>query len=185
MEQDELLRRVVDALERLDLPYLITGSIATILYGEPRFTNDIDIVVQLPPNRIDDLAEAFPSDQFYLDSERIQQAIASKGQFNIIHPASGLKIDIIIPAMDEFDQSRFARAVRVHPADDYEATFASAEDVIIKKMQFFAEGGSEKHLRDIASVLRISAADIDRDYVANWSDRLGLREIWDLILNQL
>ena len=65
------------------------------------------------------------------------------------------------------------------------STFASAEDVIVKKLQFYAEGGSDKHLRDIASVLRISGAEVDRDYVTGWADRLGVRETWDLILDQL
>ena len=185
MEQDELLRRAVETLERLNLTYLVTGSMATILYGEPRFTNDIDIVVQLNPNRVADFVQAFPSDEFYLDDERIRQAIESRGQFNIIHPASGLKVDVIIPEMDEFDRSRFARARRVRPAKDYEATFASAEDVIVKKLQFYADGGSDKHLRDIASVLRISRSEIDRDYVSEWADRLELREIWSLILDEL
>ena len=185
MEQDELLQRTVETLERLNLTYLVTGSMATILYGEPRFTNDIDIVVQLSAKRIGDFVQAFPSDEFYLDDERIRQAVESRGQFNVLHPASGLKIDVIIPEMDEFDRSRFTRARRVRPANDYEATFASAEDVIVKKLQFHAEGGSDKHLRDIASVLRISGADLDRDYVTEWADRLGLREIWDLILGQL
>lgn len=185
MEQDELLQRTVETLERLNLTYLVTGSMATILYGEPRFTNDIDIVVQLSAKRIGDFVQAFPSDEFYLDDERIRQAVESRGQFNVLHPASGLKIDVIIPEMDEFDRSRFTRARRVRPANDYEATFASAEDVIVKKLQFHAEGGSDKHLRDIASVLRISGADLDRDYVTEWADRLGLREIWDLILDQL
>ena len=185
MEQDELLQRTVETLERLNLTYLVTGSMATILYGEPRFTNDIDIVVQLSAKRIGDFVEAFPSDEFYLDDDRIRQAVENRGQFNVLHPASGLKIDVIIPEMDEFDRSRFTRARRVRPANDYEATFASAEDVIVKKLQFHAEGGSDKHLRDIASVLRISGADLDRDYVTEWADRLGLREIWDLILDQL
>lgn len=185
MEQDELLQRTVETLERLNLTYLVTGSMATILYGEPRFTNDIDIVVQLSAKRIGDFVQAFPSDEFYLDDERIRQAVESRGQFNVLHPASGLKIDVIIPEMDAFDRSRFTRARRVRPANDYEATFASAEDVIVKKLQFHAEGGSDKHLRDIASVLRISGADLDRDYVTEWADRLGLREIWDLILDQL
>jgi len=185
MEQDELLQRTVETLERLNLTYLVTGSMATILYGEPRFTNDIDIVVQLSAKRIGDFVQAFPSDEFYLDDELIRQAVESRGQFNVLHPASGLKIDVIIPEMDDFDRSRFTRARRVRPANDYEATFASAEDVIVKKLQFHAEGGSDKHLRDIASVLRISGADLDRDYVTEWADRLGVREIWDLILDQL
>jgi len=185
MEPDELLRLVVQALERLQLSYLITGSTATILYGEPRFTNDIDVVVKLSPNHIESLVEAFPREEFYLDPERARQAVANKGQFNIIHPSSGLKIDIIVPTMDAFDRSRFARATRVHPAEDYEATFASPEDVIVKKLQFYGAGGSDKHLRDVASVLRISSSAVDREYVTEWADRLGLREIWDQILDQL
>lgn len=184
MEQDELLRRVVHTLENLGIPYLITGSIATILYGEPRFTNHIDVVVQLTPDHTEALIEAFPADEFYLDPERIRHALAAKSQFNIIHPTSGLKIDFIIPAMDAFNRSRFARATRVSPADDYEASFASPEDVIIKKMLFYQDGGSDKHLRDIASVLLISSADVDRAYIADWADRLNLREIWNQILDQ-
>ena len=185
MEQDELLRRVVKALESLDLEYLITGAMATILYGEPRFTNDIDIVVQLPPECIDDLVEAFPGDEFYLEPERVRQAVRSRSQFNVIHPSSGLKIDFVIPAMDEFDRSRFSRARRLRPGPDYEASFAAPEDVIVKKLQVSGEGGSDKHLRDIASVLRISPSEVDREYVAAWADRLGLRDAWDLILDQL
>lgn len=117
--------------------------------------------------------------------ELLRRVVAAKSQFDILHPASGLKIDVMIPAMDAFDRSRFSRAARVHPADDYEATFASPEDVIVKKMQFYSAGGSDKHLRDIAGVLRISSAEIDRDYVTEWADRLGLREIWDRVLEEL
>ena len=182
MEQDELLRRVVDTLERLHLTYLVTGSIATILYGEPRFTNDIDVVVQLPLDCAEALVRAFPADEFYVDVERVRAAVTRRGQFNIIHPASGLKVDVMIPAMDDFDHSRFARVRRVRPADDLEADFAAPEDVIVKKLQAYAEGGSEKHLRDIGGVLRISSSDVDRDYVAAWAERLGVLEVWKLIL---
>jgi len=183
MTQDELLRRVVETLERLHLPYLVTGSIATILYGEPRFTNDIDIVVQLPAEAVETFSAAFPEGEFYLDAERIRSAIAYRGQFNVIHPASGLKVDVMIPAMDAFDRSRFARARRVHPADGLAAEFAAPEDVIVKKLEYYAAGGSEKHLRDIAGVLRISGTEVDRDYVATWAERLGVLDGWDRILD--
>jgi len=93
--------------------------------------------------------------------------------------------ELLRRVVDTLDRNRFQRATRVRPADDYEATFASPEDVIVKKLQFFQEGGSDKHLRDIASVLRVSTADIDRDYVAEWADRLGLREIWNQIVSQV
>jgi hypothetical protein len=183
MEQGELLRRVVDTLERLKLSYLVTGSIATTLYGEPRFTNDIDVVVQLPLDRAEALVQAFPADDFYVDAEQVRLAIARRGEFNIIHPASGLKVDVMIPAMDEFDLSRFARARRVRPAIGFEADFAAPEDVIVKKLKYYDDGGSEKHLRDIGGVLRISSSEVDRDYIATWAQRLGVLEVWKLILD--
>jgi hypothetical protein len=161
----------------------VTGSIATILYGEPRFTNDIDVVVQLPPEAVEAFCAAFPQGEFYLDAERILSAIARRGQFNVIHPASGLKVEVIIPAMDAFDRSRFTRVRRVHPAAGLAADFAAPEDVILKKLQYYAAGGSDKHLRDVAGVLRISGTDVDRDYVATWAERLGVLDAWHRILD--
>lgn len=184
MEQDELLRRVVETLERLRLPYLVTGSMATILYGEPRFTNDVDVVVQLPLAAVDALLEAFPAPEFYLDDEQIRSAIARQRQFNVIHPASGLKVDFIVPTMDAFDRSRFSRARRVTLGTGQESKFAAPEDVILKKLQYYAEGGSDKHLRDISGILRISPGEVDRDYVADWARRLGVLEIWEAILSR-
>jgi hypothetical protein len=181
VEQDELLRFAVGVLERLRLPYFVTGSIATIFYGEPRFTNDIDIVVDLAPERVGELCRAFPPEQFYVDEESARAAVERHGQFNVIHPASGLKVDIVVPEADEFNRSRFERTARVHPAADYEASFASVEDVILKKMDFYRRGGSEKHLQDIAGVLRISGERLDTGYIEDWASRLGLAEIWQAL----
>src|SRR6476620_9827495 len=93
MEQSELLRYVVTALERQGLRYLVTGSVATIFFGEPRFTNDIDIVLILPREQIAGFCRSFPFPEFYLSEEAVHQAVEHHGQFNIIHPVSGLKID--------------------------------------------------------------------------------------------
>lgn len=185
MEDRDLLRYAVEALERLGLRYLVTGSVATIFFGEPRFTVDIDIVVDLPPERIGDICAAFPPEEFYLSEETVRRAVRNRGQFNIIHPSSGLKIDIMIPAGTPFDRSRFGRAQRVRPGPDFDAAFASPEDVIVKKLEYYREGGSEKHLRDIAGVLRISGEAIDRSYIKEWAERLELEEIWQIILERL
>lgn len=185
MEPYELLRIVVEVLERLQIPYLITGSVASMAYGEPRLTNDIDIVTEIRPQHINDLLAAFPAPEYYLNEEIIREAIQIPGQFNIIHPASGLKIDMIIRQNTPFDQSRFARRKRLRPAKDYEADFAAPEDVILKKMEFYKEGGSEKHLRDITGILRISRDEVDRQYIARWAERLGVTEIWEAILRRL
>lgn len=185
MEQSELLRYVVAAIERLGLQYMVTGSVATIFYGEPRLTNDIDIVLALPPGRVKAFCREFPATEFYLDEEMVEQAVRDRGQFNIIHPASGLKIDVIIPEDTPFNRIRFVRASRVQPAEDYDASFASVEDVIIKKMEYYREGGSEKHLRDITGVLKISGDRLDRAYIAEWATKLGLESIWKAILSRV
>ena len=185
MEQAELLRHLVETLERLGVRYLVTGSVATIFYGEPRLTNDIDVVVALPSGKVKSLCQSFPFPEYYVDEGAVHTAVETCGQFNIIHPTSGLKIDVVVPADTAFNRSRFARVMRVKPTSDYDASFASAEDVIVKKMEYYREGGSEKHLGDIVGVLRISGDQIDRAYIADWAQRLGLSEIWRTILKRL
>jgi hypothetical protein len=178
VNQTELLRFVVDQLEDMGLRYFITGSIASISYGEARFTNDIDIVVDLPARRAADLCRRFPDDQFYVSEDAALDAARGHGQFNIIHPASGLKIDIIVPPPSEFTVERFVRAVRMPAGDDSEAVFSSAEDIILSKMLFYREGKSDKHLRDIAGIIRIRGERLDQAYIEHWARRLGLEEIW-------
>lgn len=185
MELYDLLAQVVETFERLRIPYLVTGSVASMAYGEPRLTNDIDLVAGIREEHAAGLLAAFPADVFYLSEEAIREAIRRQGQFNIIHPGSGLKVDVIVRKETPFDRSRFARARVLRPAESYEAAFASAEDVIIKKMEYYREGGSEKHLRDITGMLKVSGDEIDQAYIAEWADRLGLREIWDMIQRRL
>jgi hypothetical protein len=184
MEQFELLHHVVGALERIGLRYFVTGSMATIFFGEPRFTNDIDIVVDLPADRIAELCAAFPAPEFYLSEETVWRAVSRCGQFNVIHPSSGLKVDMMVPADSSFNQSRFTRMKRVRPAPDFDAAFSSPEDVILKKMESYRDGGSEKHLRDIAGVLKISGDRLDRAYITEWADRMGTSEIWETFLSR-
>jgi hypothetical protein len=179
MDQDELLRRVTRVLERVGLRYLVTGSVATIFYGEPRFTADIDIVVDLPVERVRDLCQALASPEFYVSEDSARHAARRRSQFNVLHPSSGLKVDLMVSERSAFDRSRFERARRLQPEEDYQATFASPEDVILKKMEYFREGKSEKHLRDIDGVLKISGADLDTAYIDRWAEILGVREIWE------
>lgn len=181
MEQSELMRLVVRALESLKIPYMITGSQASAYYGEPRFTRDIDIVADIKREQVDAFAAFFPPNEFYCDKDMINEEIKNRGQFNIIHAASGLKIDIILTKTTEFSRTEFSRRRRSAVFPDQEGSFASPEDVIIKKMEFYKEGGSEKHLRDITGILKVSGEQIDRDYISEWARRLGLTEIWEAV----
>lgn len=184
MELFELLQKITETFKNLSIPYLVTGSVASMAYGEPRLTNDIDIVADIGLSHIPGLMTAFPKDAYYIDEEMIKDAIHRIGQFNIIHPASGLKIDIIIKRDTSFDQSRFKRARKIDPGP-YPADFASPEDVIIKKMEYYKFGGSEKHLRDIIGIFKISGEIIDREYISQWASDLDLNEIWESIKKRL
>lgn len=127
MEHSDLQRHVVGVLERLNVPYFITGSTATIFFGEPRFTNDLDVVADLTTAHLPQFLAAFSSDDFYVSEDAVRVAINSRGEFNIIHPTSGLKVDVILPKGLAIDHSRLPRRVRVHPAEDYQAWFSSPE----------------------------------------------------------
>jgi hypothetical protein len=185
MEPADLLRHACDALERLHIPYLVTGSTATVAYGEPRFTNDIDIVVDLREQQVADFCAAFPVNDFYVSPEAVATAVQAKHQFNVLHPGSGLKIDFILMTDSEFDRSRRQRGRRLSVLADRTVAFASPEDVIVKKMVYYQEGGSEKHLRDIAGVIRIQASALDTAYIEAWATKLGLTDIWQMVQQRL
>ncbi len=181
----ELLERIVETLERLEIPYLVTGSVAAMAYGEPRLTNDIDIVAAIEEKHVAGLVAAFPPAEFYFDEETAREAVRRRTQFNIIHPSSGLKVDIIVRKDTPFDRSRFGRIRRIKPSERYSASFAAPEDIIIMKMRYYLDGGSEKHLRDIAGILQVSRDEVDVSYIADWSHRLGITEAWEMILKRI
>jgi len=182
MEPEDLLCHVRDVCDRMQLTYLVVGSIATIAYGEPRFTNDIDIVLDLPDDQIAEFCSSFPDEDFYISHTAVAQAVRQHFQFNVIHPASGLKIDFIVLSKSAFDQSRVQRRRQLPVLTNGSAWFASPKDVILKKMVYHKEGGSDKHLRDIAGVMRIQGDRLDRDYVANWANSMDVADIWDAIV---
>ena len=185
MEQLELLKKVTRVLEEVGVPHAVCGSIASGAYGEPRMTRDIDIVADVHSHHIPLLRKAFPSPQYYLSAEAASEALVRRTQFNIIHGASGNKVDVMIPHMDDWDHEQMARRRRLPLFADQECYVAAPEDVIIAKLRYYREGGSEKHLRDITGILRVSSELVDREYVDRWAATLGLSEIWQAVLRRL
>ncbi len=180
MEQPELLRFLVTVLENLGLPYMVAGSLSSAAWGEPRFTYDIDLVVQLTGAKdLDPLLAALPPQEFYVSRDAALKAIESRTQFNMIHPSSGQKVDIIIPGPSPWAQTQLARRQRVGIIEGVEAYTASPVDVVISKLLYYAEGGSAKHLRDIAGVLKISGARVDFAAIDRWAAELGLADVWN------
>jgi len=184
VDQLELLRHLVDSFEILGISYMIGGAQAAIYYGEPRLTRDIDVVADVALTHIAGLLERFPPGDFYPSEEAMREAIRERGQFNIIHPISGLKIDVILPKRTPYDRIQFSRREPHAIVEGRDAYFASPEDVILYKMFYFREGGSDRHVRDILGMLSVSAGVLDRSYIDDWAARLGLGDIWESILRR-
>src|SRR5437899_10853478 len=135
---------------------MIGGSQAAVYYGEPRFTRDVDVVAGLGPAQMPALLARFPAPDFYVSGEAAREAVETRGQFNIIHPASGLKIDIFVNRATPSDRLRLERRRRLPLVPGRDAWFARAEDVILYKLIYYRDGQSELHLRDVIGILRVS-----------------------------
>jgi hypothetical protein len=179
VNQEAFFAMVVDALDRCRIPYMITGSVAAMLYGVPRMTNDMDVVVEISPDQIAPLLSSFEADDYYVPSaEFVLTTIQRGGSFNIIHAASASKVDLIVRRRNDFAVCEFSRRQVLPFTPGREAPVATPEDVILSKLLFFGEGRSEKHLEDVAGILRVSADRIDEPYIQSWVTRLHLQEAW-------
>lgn len=180
----DLLRILIETLEALEIPYALGGSIASIVYGEPRTTRDIDVVADLQTGDVDRMAARMPEPDFFLDPVAARKAVNATRPFNVLHPASGMKIDVFPPA-DEIARRQIERSTRVEIEPDLRPRFSPPEELIVQKMRYYSEGGSDKHLRDIASMLAISGEAIDREEVGRLASPLGLDDVWGEILAAL
>lgn len=185
MDQLEFLKLIVRLIEQANLEYMIVGSYASGYWGEPRSTYDVDIVVAFKASDLPALEKLFPIDQFYMSPQAALDAIAAAGQFNVIHPESGNKVDFMMQSNDSWGQQQLRHRKRVVFAPQFEAWIGAPEDVIISKMRYYREGGSDKHLRDIAGMMKVSSDLIDRGYIAKWAQDLDLMDIWQAILSRI
>jgi hypothetical protein len=185
VEQPDLLKYAVQQLERLAIPYALVGSFASGIWGESRFTQDIDILIELKPAHVRLLFESFPAEGFYVSLTAMNEAVARRGQFNVIHPESGNKIVFMIAGNSSWSAAQLARRKQVRVLPDLEADVAAPEDVILGKLVYFAEGASDKHLRDIAGILTVGSETVDRSYIERHATQLDVLTEWRAVLKRV
>ena len=180
MTLSDLLAAIGDRLREAGIPYMVTGSVASSFHGQPRATRDIDIVIDPTPAALDAFARALPTEQFYVDLDAARSALAERRQFNVIETASGWKVDLVIRKDRPFSIEEFARRL---PAELLGTpTFvATAEDLVIAKLEWAKAAESERQLRDVAAILAVSAEGLDYPYIERWVSALGLREVWSQV----
>jgi hypothetical protein len=174
--QDNVVVQVLAAMDRLRVPYMVVGSMAVNYYGLPRSSHDLDLVVQVSVAHVPGLLAEFQK-EFYISEDGIKRALRTGSSFNAIHLASGLKVDFW-PLKDlDFEQGSFARRASVSYLDA-PAVLISPEDLILKKLQWQKESGSEKHWTDAETVFMARRATLDRAYIGSWAAKLHLQEAW-------
>ncbi|HWL41652.1 MAG TPA: hypothetical protein VNQ73_01825 [Ilumatobacter sp.] len=169
-----LLRKVVEALDATAIPHMLTGSFASNEYGELRSTQDIDLVIDPTPTALDAFLDAFPVDDYYFDRPYAQAELTRRGMFNVIDVRLGWKVDLVIRKDRPFSVAEFARR-RITDAFGFPLSIATAEDVVISKLEWARRGESQRQLSDAAAILR-ARDDLDLDYVERWATELGITE---------
>lgn len=171
----------VGPLEREAIRYAVTGSVAGSAYGEPRLTNDIDIVVDIGPADVARVARCFPLTDFYFPPEEVvavEVRRAQRGHFNVIHHDTGFKADFYPKGSDALQEWALAAARRLE-VDGATIALAPPEYVIVKKLEFFREGGSQKHLDDVAAIIRHQIGALELPLIERHARRLGLNDLWE------
>jgi len=179
-ENEEVIERFADVLDSLGIRYAIGGSVASALYGTIRFTRDADIMVQ-PFSSVADKLFDLLKEAFYVSREAMEEALRSRGSFNVIHFETAFKIDLFIQGPGEFEGRLLDRRhmLRLNEMSRRDVSVVSPEDIILLKLRWFRETGgtSERQWNDVLGVLAVQGKSLDFEYLTGSAKKLGLEEL--------
>lgn len=176
------LATVIDSLNRLEIPYMITGSVAASAHGRPRSTHDADVVIDPTRPQLDRLVADLEDRGFYVSADAARSALSQRGQFNVIEIAHACKIDLIIRKARPFSVEEFGRRVPMDLPVGRAISVVTAEDSILSKLEWSKmSGGSTRQLDDAAAIVAV-AVNLDRAYIEHWAQQLGVLELWKQVL---
>jgi hypothetical protein len=170
------LRQIVRELDRAGVEHMLAGSFASTFHGDPRTTNDIDLVIDCDRASLDRFVQGLDPSRFYVSAEAADEAWVRRGQFKLVLLQSGWKVDLILRKR-AFSREEFARRQRAEVAG-VPVWVASAEDTVVAKLEWAQAGESERQLRDVVGVLESRRGELDLAYVERWVRELGLADVW-------
>ncbi|NER32415.1 MAG: hypothetical protein F6J89_33690 [Symploca sp. SIO1C4] len=187
-ESLQVTQLVTNLLDKLDILYVIGGSVASTIFGMPRMTMDVDIVVALPQPKIAPFVAGL-SDAFYADEASIKTAVLQQTSFNLIHFETAFKVDMFVVKQRPFDQQQLARR-RAEYVDVNQTTplwVATPEDIILAKLEWFHLGGgvSERQWRDVLGVLKTQQSKLDVAYLRQWAAELNVVSLLEYALVEI
>lgn len=179
-EPIRVLLEVTGTLDRCGVEYLLGGSLASSVLGEPRSTVDIDLAIVLREASIPDLVrELEPA--FFVDPEAARGAVHRGSHFNLLHRETMLKVDLFVLGDSGFDREQLRRRIRVAVSPDSPQLVAvsSPEDLVLRKLAWYSAGGgvSDRQWRDVLGILKVQRGRIDVPYLRRWSTGLGVSDL--------
>jgi hypothetical protein len=180
-------RELLAAFERLGIPYLVSGSVASSVHGVARATRDIDVLAEISANQVGPLSATL-AQNFYADVDMMREAVLASRVFNLIHYATAYKFDIFPARPDEYTRAQFGRRLPgKFPVENEEVQFqvASPEDSILSKLLWYKSGGevSDQQWRDVLGVVKVQGAHLDLEYLRKWALTLGVERLLDRALD--
>lgn len=176
--EEDALASVVNLLRQHEIPYMLTGSVATSYHGRPRATHHADLVIDPTPAQLDGLVNGLEGAGFYVDADSAREALRRRSQFNAIDTRYACKIDLVVRRDRPFSQTEFDRRVTVDLTFGRAISIVTPEDAVLSKLEWARKSGdSEKQLADAAGVLDINPS-LDRVYIGRWAQELGVTDLW-------
>jgi hypothetical protein len=184
MNSTEIVLRVIDALERAQIAYMVVGSYSSNVHGVPRSTKDADFVVELTAERsINEIADAIKP-ELVIEPQMLFETVTGNYRYVVTHLHSAFKVELFLLSADPHHQERFRRKIR-RPLGDREVWYQTAEDVIIQKLRWYARAKRGKDREDVADVIDTRRSELDLAYIRRWCDEHGTRPLFEEILREV
>jgi len=159
---------------------MIVGSFASTHHGEPRTTQDIDIVIDVDRTELDRFVASLPSTAWYVDADAAHDALQARSMFNVIDLQTGWKVDLICLRPGAFPKTEFSRRTAAELLGT-RVFLATAEDTLLAKLVWARESGSDRQVRDAEGIMAASGEQLDREYVDRWAADLGVLDLWQRV----
>jgi hypothetical protein len=182
-EQQDFLKKLVHTLENVEIPYMVSGSIASSFHGKPRATNDVDIIIAPTEQQLEALAKSFGKD-YYINPQTAREALKQNSMFNVVDIQSGCKADFIIRKKRPFSYQEFNRCRDVNMLG-LSIRILSPEDVILSKLEWSKDSNSPQQFRDALGVAVVQWEKLDHNYLRKWAVELGINNRLEELLAQV